>query len=119
MPLLWFNFFVTFCLGLGYGPIVFLFLIFSAHAGKGFALEGKKRLTATRLAASKTAVVGRLLFGSAMNVSVMTNDRINSMPNAWTGVTWEAICGGNWRHEIKQFMEIIRRKLTVVLPKVP
>jgi len=48
-------------------------------------------LTATRLAASRTAVVGRLFLGSAMKVRVMTKDRINSIPKAWTGVTWEAI----------------------------
>lgn len=50
-----------------------------------------EKLTATRLAASRTAVVGRLFFGSAKNVRVMTNDRINSMKNACTEVTWLAI----------------------------
>jgi len=48
-------------------------------------------LTATRLAANKTAVVGRLFLGLVIKVSVITKQRTSSMPKAWTGLTCEGI----------------------------
>lgn len=65
-------------------PCLALFLVLPDF---GLTRVKKKKLTDTRVAPSRAAVVGRLFLGSAMNVRVMTNDRINSIPNAWIGVT--------------------------------